>query len=88
MEVGPLARVVIGYMNGTGGIKVELDKVLRQFNAELPTAYSVLGRHVARLIEGKILVITSYSIHYTKLYESAPPERPTWPVPSSAPGRP
>ncbi len=60
MEVGPLARVVIGYMNGTGGIKVELDKVLRQFNAELPTAYSVLGRHVARLIEGKILAKEMY----------------------------
>jgi len=60
METGPLARVVIGYMNGTGGVKVELDKILRQFNAELPTAYSANGRHISRFIESKILVKEMY----------------------------
>jgi Ni,Fe-hydrogenase I large subunit len=55
MEVGPLARVAVAYLAGNKEVKGALDGVLKIFNADVPAAFSVLGRHASRLIECKLL---------------------------------
>lgn len=55
MEVGPLARVAVAYLSGNTAVKEQLDSVLKIFNADVPAAFSVLGRHASRLIECKLL---------------------------------
>ncbi len=55
MEVGSLARMVIAYLQGNKSVKKELDAVLGVFNAEVPAAFSVLGRHASRAIECKLI---------------------------------
>lgn len=57
MEVGPLARIVVSYLADNGPVKSELDAVLKKFNAEVPAALSVLGRHASRAIEAKLICI-------------------------------
>jgi Ni,Fe-hydrogenase I large subunit len=55
MEVGPLARVVIGYLSGNQSVKREVDSLLKIFNADISAVFSTLGRHAARAIEAKLI---------------------------------
>lgn len=55
MEVGPLARMVVGYAAGQKEIKAAVDGVLKYFNAPPTVLFSTLGRLAARAIESQIM---------------------------------
>ena len=58
-EVGPLARVLVGYAGGVGGgasgVKKAVDAALGELKARPEALFSVLGRHAARAIECKLV---------------------------------
>ena len=56
MEVGPLARLVVGYVSGQPDIKAAIDGVLKKLNAPPAVLFSTLGRIAARAIESLIMV--------------------------------
>jgi hydrogenase large subunit len=56
MEVGPLARMVVGYASGQPEIKAAIDGVLKKFNAPATVLFSTLGRIAARAIEAQLMV--------------------------------
>jgi len=60
MEVGPLARVAVAYLSNNKAVKKELDAVLGIFNADVPAAFSTLGRHASRVIECKLICKEAY----------------------------
>ncbi|MEM1103147.1 MAG: nickel-dependent hydrogenase large subunit [Pseudomonadota bacterium] len=51
MEVGPLARYIIGYAQGNPAFKEPADAALRQLDLPLPALFSTLGRTAARGLE-------------------------------------
>ena len=51
MEVGPLSRIVIGYVAGDPEFKEPVDAALRQLDLPLNAVFSTLGRTAARGIE-------------------------------------
>ncbi len=51
MEVGPLARLVVGYAAGQKDIKKAVDEFLSKLNAGPEILFSTLGRTAARCIE-------------------------------------
>jgi len=51
MEVGPLARYVIGYVQGNPEFKEPVDKLLKDLNLPLTAIFSTLGRTAARGLE-------------------------------------
>ncbi len=51
VEVGPLARYIIGYAQGKPEFKEPVDKLLRDLGAPLPALFSTLGRTAARALE-------------------------------------
>ena len=56
MEVGPLARMLVAYLDGKHPeIKSIIDSVLQEVNGEPKHLFSVLGRHAARAIECKLV---------------------------------
>ena len=55
MEVGPLARMVVGYAAGQKEIRAAVDGVLKYFNAPPTVLFSTLGRIAARAIESQIM---------------------------------
>ncbi len=54
-EVGPLARMVINYLQNDTVVKEAVDSVLAEFGAGVDALFSVLGRHASRAIEAKIV---------------------------------
>ena len=54
-EVGPLARMVVGYAQGHPEIRAAVDMVLGKLDAPAPALFSTLGRTAARGIETLIL---------------------------------
>ncbi len=55
MEVGPLARMVVGYSAGHKQIKAAVDGTLKQLGLPASILFSTLGRTAARGIETKII---------------------------------
>ena len=55
MEVGPLARMVVGYAAGQKEIQAAVNGVLKHFNAPPAVLFSTLGRIAARAIESQIM---------------------------------
>ncbi len=53
MEVGPLARYVIGYMQGNKEIKEQVDGVLKTLDVPIDALFSTLGRTAARGLEAQ-----------------------------------
>ncbi len=53
MEVGPLARYVIGYAKGDEQIKDQVDRTLRTLGVPLDALFSTLGRTAARALEAQ-----------------------------------
>ena len=51
MEVGPLARYIIGYAQGNPELKEPVDKVLKDLDLPLEALFSTLGRTAARGLE-------------------------------------
>lgn len=54
MEVGPLARVVIGYALGKEVYKEPVDALLKEMNLPLEAVFSTLGRTAARAIDAVV----------------------------------
>lgn len=52
-EVGPLARMLVGYSLGVEGIKVLIDSTLKTAGLPVTALYSALGRTAARALETK-----------------------------------
>jgi Ni,Fe-hydrogenase I large subunit len=55
MEVGPLARMVVGYAAGQPEIKAAVDGLLKALNAPATVLFSTLGRIAARALETRIM---------------------------------
>ena len=51
MEVGPLARVLVGYARGREDFKAVVDKALKDLNVPISALFSTLGRTAARGLE-------------------------------------
>ncbi|GAA0594675.1 nickel-dependent hydrogenase large subunit [Caenispirillum bisanense] len=51
MEVGPLARYILGYVQGNPEFKEPVDKLLRDLDVPLAAVFSTLGRTAARGLE-------------------------------------
>ena len=56
MEVGPLARLVVGYALKHKDMKERLDKFLAKHNASFEQMYSTVGRTVARALETEYIL--------------------------------
>ena len=54
VEVGPLARTLVGCASG-GAIKAAVDRALKATNLAPTKLRSVLGRHLARALEARVL---------------------------------
>ena len=55
MEVGPLARMVVGYASGQKDIRAAVDGVLTKLNAPATVLFSTLGRIASRALEAQIM---------------------------------
>jgi Ni,Fe-hydrogenase I large subunit len=55
MEVGPLARMVVGYAAGQPEIKAAVNGLLKALNAPPAVLFSTLGRIAARALETQIM---------------------------------
>jgi hydrogenase large subunit len=55
MEVGPLARMVVGYASGKKEIRDAVNGALKALNAPPAVLFSTLGRIAARAIEAQIM---------------------------------
>ncbi len=53
MEVGPLARYIIGYAKGDEYITDQINSTLRALDVPLPALFSTLGRTAARALEAQ-----------------------------------
>jgi hydrogenase large subunit len=56
MEVGPLARMLVGYARGNDTIKTNVDDALGRLGVGQAALFSALGRTLARGLESKIMV--------------------------------
>jgi Ni,Fe-hydrogenase I large subunit len=56
MEVGPLARVLVAYVEGQRAIRERVDDVVARLGLGPDVLFSTLGRTVARAIEAGVLV--------------------------------
>jgi len=54
-EVGPLARLLVNYAHGKPRVKGLVDSTLAELNVELRALFSVLGRHLARALDCKLV---------------------------------
>ncbi|HSK14455.1 MAG TPA: nickel-dependent hydrogenase large subunit, partial [Phnomibacter sp.] len=55
MEVGPLARVLVGYALGRSGYKEVVEKTLRDLDVPVAALFSTLGRTAARGLESVLV---------------------------------
>ncbi len=55
MEVGPLARMIVGYAAGKKDIRELVDGVLKKLNAPPTVLFSTLGRIAARALESLLM---------------------------------
>ncbi len=55
MEVGPLARVLVGYARGREDFKEVVDSTLRTLDVPVTALFSTLGRTAARGLEAKLV---------------------------------
>ncbi|MBN2119791.1 MAG: nickel-dependent hydrogenase large subunit [Candidatus Omnitrophica bacterium] len=58
VETGPLARMVIGYLQDKPQIKNQIDSLLSELDIAAQDLFSVMGRHAARAIEAKLVADT------------------------------
>ncbi len=57
MEVGPLARLVVGYASGNDDIKEVVNEALKKLNVPASVLFSTLGRTAARALETKLIAV-------------------------------
>lgn len=56
MEVGPLARMLVGYASGRDEVREVVNDTLARLNAPVSALFSTLGRTAARGLEAKLVV--------------------------------
>lgn len=56
MEVGPLARMLVGYARGNKKIKTSVDEALKKLGLGQDALFSALGRTLSRGLETKLMV--------------------------------
>ena len=54
-EVGPLSRMLIGYVKGDETVRQLVDGALAELGADVSALFSVMGRHAARALECKLV---------------------------------
>jgi hydrogenase large subunit len=69
VEVGPLARVLVGYARGRADFKAVVDKALTDLNVPVTALFSTLGRTAARGLES-VLVAEWAMEFYNKLIDN------------------
>ncbi|MEO6355835.1 MAG: nickel-dependent hydrogenase large subunit [Ferruginibacter sp.] len=89
MEVGPLARVLVGYARGREEFKAVVDKALTDLNVPVAALFSTLGRTAARGLECAIVsewaqefydqLITNIKNGDTPMAEMSKFDPATWP---------
>jgi len=90
MEVGPLARLLVGYASGNAEIKAVVDMGLKKLNVPVTALFSTLGRTAARGLE-TILVANWAQEFYgdllanikngdTRMFNGEKWEPATWPT--------
>lgn len=89
MEVGPLARVLVGYARGREEYKEVVNKALKDLNVPVTALFSTLGRTAARGLESVLAsqwvqefydqLITNIRNGDTRMAEMGKFERETWP---------
>jgi hydrogenase large subunit len=89
MEVGPLARVLVGYARGREDYKAVVDKALKDLNVPVAALFSTLGRTAARGLEAVLAadwalefydsLIANIKAGDTKMAEMSKFEPSTWP---------
>ncbi len=62
MEVGPLARVLVGYASGRADYKEVVDSFLKKLNIPAAALFSTLGRTAARGLES--LLVAQWSLEF------------------------
>ena len=56
MEVGPLARMLVAYVEGQGDVRAAMDGVAAKLGIGQEALFSTLGRTIARAIETQVVV--------------------------------
>jgi len=89
MEVGPLARVLVGYARGREEYKEVVDKALKDLNVPVTALFSTLGRTAARGLESVLAsqwvqefydqLITNIRNGDIRMADVTKFERETWP---------
>jgi hydrogenase large subunit len=89
MEVGPLARVLVGYARGREDFKAVVDKALTDLQVPVTALFSTLGRTAARGLES--VLVAQWSLEFfdqlianlkngdTRMAEMSKFETETWP---------
>jgi hydrogenase large subunit len=54
-EVGPLARIMVAYTQGNPRVSTLVDDALGRFGLQPQALFSVMGRHLARALESKLI---------------------------------
>ncbi len=57
-EVGPLARVMVEYSHNNSSVRDLVDMSLNEIKMKLPALSSCLGRHLARVLDAKLVADT------------------------------
>lgn len=70
VEVGPLARMIVGYAAGNQAIKTQVDALLKAGNFPASVLFSTIGRTAARLVETQV-VATAMRGWLTELQQNA-----------------
>ncbi len=89
MEVGPLARMLVGYARGNEVIKTSVDEALKRLGLGKEALFSALGRTLARGLETKIMVdylkknyeelLANIKAGDSRVFEGAKWEPSSWP---------
>ena len=89
MEVGPLARVLVGYARGVEEYKAIVDKTLKDLDVPVAALFSTLGRTAARGLEAVLAadwalefydsLIANIKAGDTKMAEMSKFDPSTWP---------
>ncbi len=89
MEVGPLARVLVGYARGRAEYKEVVDKALTDLQVPVTALFSTLGRTAARGLEAKLAagwvqdfyqeLLTNIKNGDTRMADSSKFDPKTWP---------
>ncbi len=90
MEVGPLARLVVGYAAGSDDIKEVIGEALGKLKAPVGALFSTLGRTAARGLETRLVVhwmkefydmlLTNIRNGDTRMFTAEKWEPETWPA--------